>query len=109
MAKMAESGNQEKEVVSVVKRIKIYKLKRINIKMPQDSLKNLESSLKQDKKSTRNLLEIDWPDIEVTEEVKEKCKHSQKYGVGARGFLRVFYTNKEYNSRRIKVLSTPLP
>jgi len=76
--------------------------------MLQDSSKNLEGSVKLDKRRVREILDFDLPDIEVTEEVRKKCEYSQKYGVGARGFKGFFYTPEEDNARRRRIRSTPL-
>ncbi len=77
--------------------------------MPRDSSKNLEGSVELDEMSIRDLFDYDLPDSEVTEEVREKYKHSQKYGAGARGFKGLFYTPKEDNARRERIRLTPLP
>jgi len=89
-------------------KIKFYKLKRINISMPPNSSKNLESSVEPSERSTREILDFNLSDIKITEEMREKCEYSQKYGAGARGFKGLFYTLKEDNARRRRIRSTPL-
>jgi hypothetical protein len=77
--------------------------------MPQDSSKNLEGSINLDEMSIRDIFDYDLPDMEVTEEVREKCKYSKKYGIGARGFKGLFYTSKEDNARRRRIRLILLP
>jgi hypothetical protein len=56
----------------------------------------------------RELYDVDFPEIEITERTKEIARESNIRG-DARIAIGLFYTDKGYESHRKRVLRKPLP
>ena len=56
------------------------------------------------------LLNTDWPDYKITEQTRELAMTNVlKYRSSARLAMGKVYTDEEYEARREKILSIPLP
>ena len=64
-----------------------------------------------EEKKKEQLIKIDFPDYSlITEDVREKTKvNSSHFRGGVRLLTGRFWTEKEYNERRKKILNTKLP
>ncbi len=62
-------------------------------------------------KDWREVIDLDFPPIEVTEATRQKMiEYAKRHSVGdVRLATGRFYTTAEYEARRERVLSTPLP
>jgi hypothetical protein len=62
------------------------------------------------KKLNRDVTDVDFPDVEITRELRDDIlKGKQVISGDMRIAMGKFYTDKEWESRRKKVLSRPLP
>jgi hypothetical protein len=75
----------------------IYKIENLNIIMGL--------------KDWREVIDLDFPDVEITEETKRTMVEAgRRYLINdVRLATGRFYTTAEYEARRERVLSTPLP
>ncbi len=67
--------------------------------------------MNQDRSDWKKYIDIDLPQMgEITSEVVEMTSNlAVRYGGDTRMFLGLIWTDKEYESFRERVLSTPLP
>lgn len=62
-------------------------------------------------KKWKEVVHLDFPPLRVTEKLRENMiKYARRHSVGdARLAMGRFYTDAEYEARRKRILSTPLP
>lgn len=59
----------------------------------------------------KEILETDYKELKITDRTKENIKSHSKlnYSLPVREFMGKIYTNEEYESKKQRILNTPLP